>query len=280
VRSSTPSSRGPAASTTLVLRLRPSRARARRLAVAEAVSLLRDLDAAPARGGPFGSEPRVVWVTVPTASLDDVVARLPRLGYTVAVDTAEERLYEEDAEAARDEAVDRRAFRIRTSAGVREVVGYRGDGSDGAKRGLAVPDARLLANLARSDDEGLVLDPFAGAGGVVRELELALSADVDAVVAPGLHDLSGRHVVASAGALPFADGSLAGAATEPPFDEAADGVVVAALRECLRVVAPGGRIAVMAPARQVTAMRQVRRPVLEEPVDRKGLPVTVAVWEV
>jgi SAM-dependent methyltransferase len=260
-----------------VLRLRPSRARARRLAVEEAVSLLRPFDAAALAGGPFGSEPRVAWVSVSSSVLDDAVELLPLLGYTVAVDLGDgTRLYEEDAAALRESAVDRRTFAITTRDGVREVRGYRGDGSDGAKRGLAVPDARLLANLVRAD--GLLLDPFAGVGGIVREWPASVSVDIDRVVAPGLAAL-GPHLLASAATLPLRDGCVAGVATEPPFDDSSDATVAAALTECLRVVRPGGRIAMMAPARQVRALRRVARPALEEPVDRKGLPVVVAVWE-
>jgi SAM-dependent methyltransferase len=260
------------------------------LAVAEAVSLLRDLGASAEAGGPFASERGVAWVSVPAAAVDDAVVRLPRLGYSVAVELVVdrdrvERVHEEDASAMRDEAVDRRTFAIRSPDGeVREVRGYRGDGGALSKRGLAVPDARLLANLARPAGGGLVLDPFAGAGGIVLALgsdTAVVSADVDGVVAPGLHALTaGRHMQASAAALPFADGSLAGVATEPPFDPSTDDVVVKALGECLRVVRPGGRIAVMAPERQIRLLRRVHgAAVIDEPVDRKGLAVRVAVWD-
>ena len=291
--------------TLLVLRLRQARAKARSLAEQEAVALLRDLGAAVALGGPFAEERAVAWITLPSENVDRAAERLPRLGYTEAVDvltppTGErrvrwrkrdfgvERIYEEHTGELRNQAVDRRSFRISTPEGVRTVLGYRGDGGPLSRRGLPVPDARLLANLVRPVTGGSVLDPFAGAGGVVIELQgpdvSVFSMDIDHAVAPGLSDLShGRHLQASAAAIPLRDGCIDGIATETPFDPEADRATEHAFREMHRCLAAHGRIAVMAPERQAMTMRTMAaelglQPFADAAVDRKGVPVSVVAW--
>jgi hypothetical protein len=294
--------------TLLVLRVRRSRGKAVGLAVLEAVSVLGDLGAEAVAGGPFGDEAGTAWVTIPAESLDDASALLPRLGYTTAVDAlvpsngrvsssvrwrgkshAVRRIYEEDEEGAREAAVDRRSFVIATDTGTREVLGYRGDGGALSRRGLAVADSRLLANLASPRRGDLVLDVFAGVGGVVIELERAganvISTDLDRVVAPGLAAITTRgHVVGDAGALPFQSGTVGAVATETPFDEVADDSVVTSLGECARVAKPASRIAFMTAPRQAERLRPAAdalglRLIANEDVDRKGLAVTVLVWQ-
>ena len=132
-----------------------------------------------------------------------------------------------------------------------------------------------------------MLDPFAGAGGVVVAGEEAgyvvYTADVDEAVAVGLAVLTtGRHVVADACHLPFDDAAFDGVATEVPFDPSADDAVCRMLPELVRVVRRGGAFAVMCVERQARHLRDhlpVLRPHLDQAVDRKGLAVRVLVWE-
>src|SRR5712692_10977529 len=123
----------------LICYLRAARRKARTVATTEALSLLRDLDAAAPAGGPLSEQGGLFWVTLPAEVLEMAIARLPRLGYTYAVDMLEPlqeqqssfdrpqealahlvrwhrklyrlvRIYEEDAEALRESAPDRRVF--------------------------------------------------------------------------------------------------------------------------------------------------------------------------
>src|SRR6266550_7501288 len=59
------------------------------VATMEALSLLRDLHVVAPAGGPLSEQGGVFWITVPVAALETINARLPRLGYTNAVDLLE-----------------------------------------------------------------------------------------------------------------------------------------------------------------------------------------------
>src|SRR5262245_281380 len=169
----------------LLFYLREARRKARAAGVAEALSLLHDLQATAPESGPLSERGGLFWISLPTEVLDQARERLPRLGYTEAVDLLERttstrrkssddrvrwrgedyklvRMYEEEPEAMREQAPDRRVFLFESAAGeVRPVKGYRGDGKPLSRRALPVYDARLLVNLVHSPRGGIFLDPFA-----------------------------------------------------------------------------------------------------------------------
>jgi SAM-dependent methyltransferase len=301
----------------LILYLRPARRKAREAATLEALCLLRDLDPAAPRGGPLAEQGGLFWLTLPSRALPSALARFPQLGYTQAVDVAEpapelqgighypggglrmtrwrgqahrlRRVYEEDAQALRERAPDRRVFLLETPDGaVRPIKGYRGDGRALSRRGLPVYDARLLVNLVFRPEKGTLLDPFAGIGGIALEALAAgwhvLSADVDPALRHGLAQLGACHVVADARELPFAPASVDAIATEPPYDQLADGIVVAALREMHRVLKEGGRLALLCAARQADDLRREGAalglaPYLDSPINRKGMDVVALAWQ-
>lgn len=303
--------------TLLIFYLWSARRKARAVALAEALSLLRDLQARASNKGPLSEQGGLFWILLPSEKLEAARVRLPRLGYTAAVDWVEpisgpvdhskrrsvmpkdalqwrhrwyrrHRLFEEDPQTIREGAPDRRTFLLETAAGsVRPVTGYRGDGGDLSRRGLAVPDARLLVNLVAAEPGGLFLDPFAGAGGLVIEALASgyevMSADLDPILRHGLTHLGARHLVADARHLPFPDEIFDAIATEPPYHQEATPLVAEALREIYRVLKKGRRLAMLCAASQADVLRQQAvllglQVVLDEAVDRKGLDVVVLVW--
>ncbi len=262
--------------TLLIFYLWPARQKARTVALAEALSLLGDLHARASEKGPLSEQGGLFWILLPSEHLEAARLRLPRLGYTAAVDWLEpvsepvrrskhmrsvakddvqwrhrwyrrHRLFEEDAEAIREGAPDRRTFLLETPTGnVRPVTGYRGDGGDLSRRGLSVLDARLLVNLVAAEPGSLFLDPFAGAGGLVIE---ALASNYEV----------------------------------PPYQEEAIPVVIEALHELYRVLKRGRRLAVFCAASQADSFRQQAAApglsvVLDATIDRKGLDAVVLVW--
>lgn len=295
----------------LIFYLRPARSKARTAATAEALSLLRDLDATAPAGGPLSDRGGVFWIDVQSQFLEKATDRLPRLGYSCAVDLLDRaadqantefirwrgesfrlrRLYEENAEASRENAPDRRAFLFEDASGVvREIRGYRGDGDPLSRRGLPVYDARLLVNLVRPANAAhrKFLDPFGGIGGVIIEARASgydvASIDIDRALRHGLSALGSSHCVGDARQLPFPSATFDAIATEPPYHESTRDTVVQALAEMARVVKGGGRIAMLCASWQADDLRKRGetlglRSFLDSEINRKGLGVTVLAWE-
>jgi SAM-dependent methyltransferase len=296
--------------------LRTARNKARPAATAEALALLRDLDATAPSGGPLSEQGGLFWIAVPQPATATAIERFPRLGYTCAVDAVEpveqsqaeddggedvrltrwrrkpyrlRRVYEEDAEALRERAPDRRTFLLQTDDGVvREIQGYRGDGGPLSRRGLPVYDARLLVNLVSGGAGSVFLDPFAGIGGLVIEAVehqyRVTSVDIDPAIRYGLLHLSTRHCVADAAHLPFTSASIDAIATEPPYHDGAMPTVLASLREMARVLKDGGRLAVLCAASQADTLRAQAATLplaayLDAAINRKGLDVVVLAWQ-
>jgi hypothetical protein len=289
----------------LVFHLRPARRRARAAAVAEALALLHDLEPSAPAGGPLSERGGVLWVELAEAHLDAARARLPRLGYTTAVDRLVPaagppdlhwrhrpwrllRLYEEDTAGHRERAPDRREFLFEAGGGPpRPVRGYRGGGGPLTRRGLPVCDSRLLVNLVAPAGLGRLLDPFAGVGGIALEAEAAgwttVTADLDPGLRHGLARIGAAHLVADARALPLRAGSLDAVATEPPYDRAVGPLADQALAELHRLLRPGGAAAVLCAAWQAAGLRATAaglgwRATLDCPVDRKGTEVVALAW--
>jgi len=295
----------------LVLRLRRSRRKAREAAVAEVVAVLRGLDARAASGGPLSDVPGVAWVTLPEENVTSAVGRLCGLGYTAAVelvtplkdvgprdkplvarwkgrDVALVRVYEESDDSLRTKAPDQRTFLLECGDGVvRTIAGYRGGGGVLEHRALPVVDARLLVNLVATEAHGRLLDPFAGAGGVIIEANskgfTTVSMDRDRALRFGLAELSACHVVGDASALPFAAGSFDAVASEPPYHASALEAIVASIPEVARVVRQGRHIAFLVASEQAAAVRKAGdraglRLELEAAIDRKGTEVSCLCW--
>lgn len=294
----------------LIFHVRPSRKKARKAAIAEALVLLGDLGASSPIGGPMSEVSGVFWITLPPASLEMAILRFAGLGYSYAVervihiiysDTAVlhqsirwrgqnwrlEPIYREDELVFRHLAPDRRTFLLECEGEVRPVCGYRGGGGPLNRRGLPPEDARLLVNLAAVPG-GSLLDPFAGSGGVAISALLrgltVITCDLDPVVRYGLSHISGRHLLADASRLPFASGSLDAIATEPPYSPDADTIVCKAIAEGARSLKSGGRLAMLCAQSQTEALRKAAILaglflLLDCPINRKGTACTVLCWQ-
>jgi len=294
-----------------ILYVRPGRRKAKKVAAAEVIALLRDLGATSSKGGPLSEVRGVAWVGLPIENVTTACSRIARLGYSSAVDLVQPlasnlvtgtetvvtwkrhevalvRIYEESDEQLRDLAPDRRTFLLQCGDGVvRAITGYRGSPGPFEHRALPVFDARLLVNLVWKESIGVLLDLFAGAGGIVIEAKAAgwttVSVDNDPSLRFGLAQLSDYHIVASAISLPIADASVDAVASEPPYHPAALDVVIASLTEISRVLKPGGRVALLVAgghAQPIAHAAEKLKLLIEinEPIDRKGTSVTCLCW--
>ena len=150
-------------------------------------------------------------------------------------------VYVQDNEALLEYAPDKRDFEIEQGGEKRQAFGHH------AHRAMSVLDVRFLYNIAKASPVDLVLDPFAGYGGIVLEgVRRGLSvtaSDIDSRLSPGLSALApGDYFVADARSLPLSTDSIDLVVTEPPFRTVHRRTVMNALPELHRVLKPGGRI--------------------------------------
>ncbi|HEX5882408.1 MAG TPA: hypothetical protein VF468_29420, partial [Actinomycetota bacterium] len=107
--------------------------------------------------------------------------------------------------------------------------------------------------------------------------------DLDPALRHGLGRLGGAHLVADARRPPLRAGCVDAVATEPPYDRAVGPLAEQVLAGAHRLLRPGGATAWLcaawqAPGLRATAARLGLRPVLDCPVDRKGLAVVALAW--
>lgn len=284
----------------------------------EAICLLRDLGAKAPTGGALSEKSKVFWIDIPAESMERARARLPRLGYTEAVDVLKPvppgadpnlsqnsngqlvrwrrrdyrvvRIYEENPVIMRECAPDRRKFLMETWDGKLKLVrGYRGDGGLLDRRGLPVCDARLLVNLVFAPKpDALFLDPFAGVGGIVLEAIAvgyrAISSDIDPKLRYGLSNLGADHYISDARRLPFGSDTIDAVATEPPYDDQTRDLVSEALVEMHRVLKLGGRVSIFCIDWQAGILQQTANglnltTLLDSPINRKGVDCVAFLWE-
>ena len=146
-------------------------------------------------------------------------------------------VYIQDNEVLRAQAPDRRAFKIERDGVTRVVFGHHN------RRAVSVLDVRFLYNIAGPGAVDVILDPFAGYGGIVFEgVRRGLSvfaSDLDHSLSPGLEAMAPtRYYVADARSLPVAKDCIDFIITEPPFRSAYRHAVIDSIPEFHRVLKP------------------------------------------
>ena len=288
----------------LIFRIKTSRIRARNLALEEVKSFLSDIDNVEVViGGPLSFEKGVIAAYLPK-TFDADLLEFQKLGYIEQVDLMVpaqkegtntikwkgsfynlDTIYEEDKDAIRNQAPDKRRFLLPDQNGnLRYVTGYRGDGTETGKRALPVEDCKFMLNLSKIKHGQKILDPFAGGGGIVFAAVQAgldvYSSDIDPKMQYGLKDFGSKHSVADIRKLPFEADFFDSVVTEAPFDKNVTANVAIGLAEMQRVVKPNGYIVLMVADHQVEEIRQKALSLdletyVDQALDRKGTPVHI-----
>ena len=150
-------------------------------------------------------------------------------------------VYVQDAESLLMHAPDRREFEIDQAGEKRKAFGHH------AHRAMSVLDVRFLYNIAKASPVDLILDPFAGYGGIVfegkrRGLSI-IASDIDHTLSPGLSALAPcAYFVADARSLPLITNSIDLIVSEPPFRTVHRRAVMDSIPELYRALKPGGRM--------------------------------------
>jgi ribosome modulation factor len=134
-----------------------------------------------------------------------------------------------------------RSFPLERNGRVVRLKGYR------YRRGLSPLDAKFMVNIAQPESQDVILDPFAGLGGIVMECRQRglriIAGDRKLYLRFGLDELSDHNFIAlDAECLPLRRGVIDRIITEPPFHPKFKGAMLRQLPEFLRVLKPGGRI--------------------------------------
>ena len=150
-------------------------------------------------------------------------------------------VYVQDKEALLADAPSNRQFEILQDGDRRVVSGHNWH------RAVSPLDARFLFNIADPKPTDVVLDPFAGFGGLAlagrrRGLTVFVS-DIDDSLSPGLSvNFPKSYAVADARHLPTRTGHFDLIVTEPPFRSSCRQAVMDSLPELLRVLKHTGRL--------------------------------------
>ncbi len=176
-----------------------------------------------------------------------------------------------------------RPFRFIYRGEIAESLGSRGE------RRLSPCDARFLVNITPTKPGDVLLDPYAGLGGIVsvalgRGVRV-ICGDIDDALRIGLGNLTGgMAAIWDATDLPLPDRCADVIVTEPPYSVGRREAVCDSVFEMARCLRPGGRIAILVdpplyemigPAAEACGLEPER----EFPVRRRGFLATAIVWQ-
>ncbi len=149
-------------------------------------------------------------------------------------------LYRQDEDELKKEAPHNRDFLIERDGKITYAKGHR------YHRGISPNDAKFIINIAELQGNELILDPFAGIGGIVLECKnrnlKIFASDVDMALRPGLAMIAqNKYTVADARRLPFKNNTFDAIITEPPFNTKFRQSVIDSLPELIRVNSKTGK---------------------------------------
>lgn len=185
------------------------------------------------------------------------------------------------------QGADKRPFKIVGQDGkIKDLIGYRGDGTETGKRALPVEDCRVLVNLSMPEKNKTILDPFAGGGGIVYQAKKSglnvYSNDIDPTVAPGIESYGSKHTTMDVRDLYF-ENPLGMISTEVPFAPSVTDIVCEGLTNVSYYLKDDGMMSIMCANGQVEPIKKAMKKAKlklcgETSVDRKGTAVTILLY--
>jgi len=301
----------------IICKIRNSRIKAKQLALLEMIFAQYGNEVIGIKNGPLGDIKGIISVFCRKNNLVSFKDRLSGIGYcykfylldfeNIAVENNTDlksinplvwkgkrfsinNFYVQDNNIYEEQSAHNREFKILdNNGGIKTVFGYRGDGSELGRRSLPVEDARCMVNLSFPHKNKKLLDPFAGAGGIVFEFKYiapdgaVTSMDIDPVLKPGLEFYGADHLVMNAIHASFPVNSFNSVVTEVPFSENAADDIIIALNKICPCVSADGVFVIMCKNHQSSkiygTMAELGNYFLfSHNIDRKGTDVEISVW--
>ena len=198
--------------------------------------------------------------------------------------------FTQDKKIYAEQSSHNREFKIIDSDNeVKHIRGYRGNGSELGKRALPVEDARCMVNLSQPWKNKKMLDPFAGAGGIIYQFKyivlegIMTSIDIDPVLKPGLESYGSTHYVMSAADASFPENSFDSVITEVPFSDNAEMDIIKTLKNINPCLSENGVYIIMCKNDQTEFIRKTMEELnifqlFGHKIDRKGIDVEIQIW--
>ncbi|MDR0301359.1 MAG: hypothetical protein LBI04_03495, partial [Treponema sp.] len=263
----------------ILCKIRNSRIKAKKIAILEMIFLQTDSGALFIKNGPLGDIKGLVSFLCPKNNLGYFKDRLKFLGYFDIfyildfnnLETKKninlysinplvwkgkkfsiERFFSQNKKIYEEQSPHNRMFRIYDNNGeIKEVCGYRGDGSEFGSRALPVEDARCMVNLSQPGKNKKMIDPFAGAGGIIYQFKYIvpdgnmISVDIDPILKPGLEYYGAAHYIKNASGICLTANSFNSVITEVPFSVNALDDINNALRQLSSFISKDGVFIIM-----------------------------------
>lgn len=297
----------------LVCSVRPSRSKAKELAAAELFFALNHIGCIYILNGPMGNIKGLISFFIRKTDKGELKEILKNIGYcnkfsvldfsSCSGYVPDKRnqtwkgmefdvlpLHEQSENTYEAQSSHNREFSILAGDGtIKSVRGYRGDGSITGRRALPVEDARLMVNLAVSSDTRVLMDAFAGSGGILYQARyiapslFLISSDIDPDLEPGLQEYADRHYSMDARRVKIKDMKIDAIVTEAPFSKGETETVAQVLSNLCSCLNENGRVVLMCSAGQFGRLKSRMEAMnlyclMDEQVDRKGTQVVVSVW--
>jgi len=301
----------------VLCKIRSSRLKAKQIAILEMLFLQFDNEVLFVKNGPLGDIKGLISFLCPAKNLSSFKERLKFLGYfytfyLLDFDNFTQKnipglnsinpmiwkgkkfsvtvFFNMDNKIFTDQSPNNRVFKIIDSNNeVKDIRGYRGDGTDTGKRALPVEDARCMVNLSQPCKNKRMIDPFAGAGGIIFQFRYTVpegtmtSIDIDPILKPGLESYGASHYVMNSSSASFPENSFDSLITEVPFSDNAETDIINTLKKIDAGLSKNGVYIIMCNEDQsefiYKTMEELKNfQLFSHEIDRKGTDVEIQIW--